>query len=90
MDTEPTPEQITRSILEWPTEKRLELLDTLHESLVDPNLDHGPEDPADEVEAAWKDEIGQRITDIEDGRVGTIPAKDAEAMIRGDAAPPIV
>ena len=45
------------------------------------------EEPADEVEAAWKEEIARRIADIDSGRMKTIPADEAERMIRGDARP---
>lgn len=90
MSNDRTPEQITQSVLQWPTQQRLELLDVLHESLVDESIDHGPEEPAAEVEAAWEDEIGKRIAEIDNGRVKTIPAEEAERMIRGDAPPPTV
>jgi len=87
MSTELTPEQITQSVLQWPAEKRLELIDALRASLIDPSVDHGPEDPEKEVEAGWKDEIGKRIADIDSGRVKTIPADEAERIVRGDVPP---
>ncbi len=90
MSTKPTAEQITLSVLQWPTEKRLELLDAIHASLVDPSIDHGLEDSAAEVEATWKDEISKRIADIDSGRVKTIPAEEAERIVRGDAPHPAV
>ncbi|EAQ79372.1 hypothetical protein DSM3645_02813 [Blastopirellula marina DSM 3645] len=55
--------------------------------MADPSVDHGPEEPAAEVQAAWKDEIARRLEDVKRGRVATIPADEAERMIRGDAPP---
>ena len=84
MATELTAHEIIASALQLPISAREEVLQALQDSLIDRTIDHGPEDPADEVEAAWSDEIARRIADIDSGRVKTIPAEEAERMIRGD------
>ncbi|MCG8451019.1 MAG: addiction module protein [Pirellulales bacterium] len=88
----PTNEQIQdviASVLALPAEQRLEVMDAIHVSLVDSSIDHGPIEPAEDVAAAWKDEIARRIADVDNGRVKTIPAEQAERMIRGDAKPAV-
>lgn len=46
-------------------------------------LDHGDAEASqDEIDAAWRDELGRRIDDIQSGRVETIPAEDVFARIR--------
>jgi hypothetical protein len=77
------------SILRLPLEERERVFIAVQKSLIDETLDHGPEEPADEVEAAWSDEIARRIADIDSGRVKTIPAEEAERMIRRDAKPAV-
>jgi putative addiction module component (TIGR02574 family) len=57
--------------------------------MIDPDFDQNFEEPFEEVEAAWSAEIARRIADIDCGRVKTIPAEEAERMIRGDARPNI-
>ena len=84
MATELTAHEIIASALQLPISAREEVLQALQDSLIDRTIDHGPEDPADEVEAAWSDEITRRIADTDSGRVKTIPAEEAERMIRGD------
>ncbi|HEX2474008.1 MAG TPA: addiction module protein [Lacipirellulaceae bacterium] len=69
--------------------EREKVFDAVQESLIDKTVDHGPSEPADEVEAAWSDEIAQRTADIDSGRVKTIPADEAERMIRRDAKPAV-
>jgi putative addiction module component (TIGR02574 family) len=87
MATDLTTQQIIDSVLRLPFIERERVLAALQESLTDDTIDHGPEEPADEVEAAWSDEIARRIADIDSGRVKTIPAEEAERMIRGDVEP---
>jgi putative addiction module component (TIGR02574 family) len=82
-----TSHEIIASALQLPLAEREQIVEALQESLIDVEVDHGPEDPADEVEAAWSDEIARRIADIDSGRVKTIPSKEAERMIFGDAKP---
>ena len=82
-------DNVIKSALALPAEQRLAVMDAIHVSLSDPSVDHGPEEPADEVVAAWKDEIASRIVDVESGRVKTVPAEEAERMIRGDARPSV-
>lgn len=82
-------ENVIKSALALPAEQRLAVMDAIHVSLADPSVDHGPAEPAEEVAAAWKDAIANRIADIESGRVKTVPAEDAERMIRGDARPSV-
>jgi putative addiction module component (TIGR02574 family) len=87
MASDLTTQQIIDSVLRLPLIERERVFDALQESLMDDAVDHGPEEPADEVEAAWSDEIARRIADIDSGRVKTIPAEEAERIIRGDAQP---
>jgi hypothetical protein len=82
-------DNLIASILRLPLEERERVFIALQKSLIDETFDHGPEEPADEVEAAWGDEIARRIADIDSGRVKTIPAEEAERMIRGDAEPAV-
>lgn len=89
MATNMTPDEIIATVLQLPLAEREQIFVALQESLIDQNIDHGPEDPADEVEAAWSEEIARRIADIDSGRVKTIPAGEAERMIRGDAQPEV-
>jgi len=84
-----SPHEIIASALKLPLAEREQILEALRESLIDETIDHGPEESADEVEAAWGEEIARRISDIDSGRVKTIPAEQAERMIRGDARPSI-
>jgi putative addiction module component (TIGR02574 family) len=79
--------EIIASALQLPFSAREEVIIALQESLIDASIDHGPEEPAGEVEAAWGDEIARRIADIDSGRVKTIPSEEAERMIRGDVKP---
>lgn len=84
-----TPQEIIASALQLPAADREQVVDALQESLIDDTLDHGPHDPPDEVRAAWSVEIVRRIADIDAGRVATIPAEEAERMIRADVRPTI-
>jgi putative addiction module component (TIGR02574 family) len=85
MASDLTAQQIIDSALLLPHADRERILEVLQESLIEERIDHGPEEPADEVEAAWGEEIARRIADIDSGRVKTIPAEEAERIIRGDA-----
>ena len=89
MATNLTPSEIIASALQLPLAEREQVFDALRESLIDESIDHGPAEPADEVEAAWSEEIARRIADIDSGRAKTIPAEEAERMIRGDVRPRI-
>ena len=89
MATDLTPHEIIASVLRLPLAERERVLHALQESMIDDTIDHGPEDPAAEVEAAWSEEIASRIADIDAGRVKTIPAEEAERIIRGDARPKV-
>jgi len=82
-----TTHEIIASALQLPFSAREEVIVALQESLIDSTIDHGPEEPADEVEAAWGEEIARRITDIDSGRVKTISSEEAERFIRGDVRP---
>ena len=87
MATNLTTHEIIASALQLPLSAREEVIVALQESLIDSTIDHGPEEPADEVEAAWGEEIARRITDIDSGRVKTISSEEAERFIRGDVRP---
>jgi hypothetical protein len=89
MPSKPTAGEILATILRLSLEERELILNALQESLVDDSLDHGPAEPADDVQAAWDDEIARRIADVDSGRVKTIPADDAERLIRGKVRPDV-
>lgn len=79
--------EIIASALQLPLAERERIVEALQESLIDETIDHGPEEPADEVEAAWSEEIARRIADIDSGRVKTIPSEEAWKIINGEAPP---
>ena len=87
MSTNLSTHEIIASALQLPLPAREEVIHALQESLIDSKIDHGPEEPADEVEAAWADEIARRIADIDSGRVKTIPAEESERYIFGEEKP---
>jgi len=89
MATNVTPNELIALALQLPPAERERISEALRESLIDESIDHGPEDPNEEVEAAWGDEIARRIADIDSGRVKTIPSDEAERMIRGDVRPSV-
>jgi len=80
-----TPNEIIASALQLPWADRERILEALQESLIDETIDHGPPEPAAEVEAAWSDEIARRIADIDSGRVKTISSEQAWKIINGEA-----
>jgi Putative addiction module component len=82
-----TTHEIISSALLLPLSAREQVIVALQESLIDSNIDHGPEEPADEVEAAWGKEIARRIADIDSGRVKTIPSEEAWKIIDGQTPP---
>lgn len=89
MSAIPSISDVVSSALALSTEDRLAVVGAIHNSLADPTVDHGPEESAEAVANAWKEEIGKRIQDIENGTVQTIPADVAEQMIRGHDRPAI-
>jgi putative addiction module component (TIGR02574 family) len=81
MSTSLSASEIIASALQLPLADREAVVVALQESLID----HGPEEPADEVEAAWADEIARRIAEIDSGSVKTIPSEEAWKYIeRGE------
>ena len=82
-----TTNEIIASALQLPWADRERILEALQQSLIDETIDHGPEEPAEEVEAAWSDEIARRVADIDSGRVKLISSEEAERMIWVDARP---
>jgi putative addiction module component (TIGR02574 family) len=82
-----TTASIFAAVLQLPFAARLQIVNALEQSLIDESIDHGPQDRADEVEAAWSDEIARRIADLDSGRVKTIPADEAHRMIRSATQP---
>ena len=75
--------EIIHSALQLPLAEREEVIVALTVSLQEAAIDHGPVEPADEVEAAWGEEIARRIADIDSGRVKTIPSEEAWKFIDG-------
>jgi hypothetical protein len=65
------------------------VVDALYDSLIETTIDHGPQEPVDEVQSAWSDELARRVAEVDSGRVTTIPADEAERMIRSTARPQI-
>lgn len=82
-------QSVIDSALALTADQRLAVFGAIHASLADPGIDHGPAQPADIATAAWKDEIALRIADIDSGRVQTVPAEEAERMIRATGKPSI-
>ena len=82
-----SPHEIIASALQLPLAEREQIVEALQESLIDETIDHGPEEPADVVEAAWSEEIARRIADIDSGRVKTVPSEEAWKIINGEAPP---
>lgn len=84
-----SPQDIIDSAISLPEDQRLAVMDAIHVSLANQSLDHGTAENFTVVQDAWKDEIAQRIADIDAGRVQTIPAEEAERMIRSDSRPAV-
>jgi putative addiction module component (TIGR02574 family) len=78
-------QDIIASALQLPLAEREQIVYALQDSLIDESIDHGPEEPADEVEAAWSAEIARRIEEIDSGRVKTISSEEAWKIINGEA-----
>ncbi len=68
------PNQLTEAALSLPEPQRVELAASLINS-----LESAPDSEAD---AAWADEINRRLTSIDDGGVGLLPAEDVLAEMR--------
>jgi putative addiction module component (TIGR02574 family) len=67
--------QLLSAVLKLPVEARAALAGSLLESL---------DNPIDEnVEAAWADEIGKRMAEIDGGFVRTVPWEKARRRIAG-------
>lgn len=81
----PSAKQIISSATQLSQEDQAAIADALLQKLMD--VDHGPEEPVAQVDAAWSDEIRRRIADIESGRIKTIAAQEAERMIRDGHRP---
>lgn len=64
--------------------ERSRIVAALQSSLRADDIEHGPQESADEVEAAWDAEIARRVEDIASGRIKTIPSSEAWKMIHGE------
>jgi len=73
----PSARWLFEEALALPEEARTELLEALIESLDE------PADDPDEVEAAWADEVAQRLRAVEAGSVTPIPWEEARKAIFG-------
>jgi putative addiction module component (TIGR02574 family) len=73
-------EQLLERALQLSSHERVKIAQALYESVA-AEEDDEVEDPA-EVEAAWAEEIKQRIEEIQDGTVETIPADEVMAELR--------
>jgi putative addiction module component (TIGR02574 family) len=69
--------RLIEEALALPEDARTELLEALIESL------DGPGEALDEVEAAWADEIAERLRAVEAGSVKPIPWEEARKAIFG-------
>ena len=68
-------DEILQRALALPPRERLQLADTLFESVTDDEL---PEARAmePEIEAAWSRELERRIQELDEGKVTAIPAEE--------------
>jgi putative addiction module component (TIGR02574 family) len=73
-------EQLLERALQLSPDERGKIAQALYESVA-AEEDDEDEDPA-EVEAAWAEEIKQRIEEIRNGTVETIPAEEVMAEMR--------
>ena len=69
-----TCEELLDRALQLPADEREKIARTLYESLAD--------EEDDEDEAAWAEEIKQRVEEIRNGTVETIPAEEVFAEMR--------
>ncbi len=65
--------KLLEEAMRLPTEGRAALAARLIESL-DSEVDEG-------AEAQWEEEIGRRVRDLDEGRVGTVPWSEARRRI---------
>ncbi len=89
MPSQQDTQEVITSALSLSTDDRLAVMDAIHVSLADSSVDHGPAEVAEAVQAAWQDEIARRIGEIDSDSVKTVPAQEAERMIKGDAKPAV-
>ena len=68
---------------------RFALMDVIHLSLVDPSLNHGDQISIVTASDNWSEELQKRMKDYRAGVAKTLPADQAERMIRDDAKPAI-
>jgi putative addiction module component (TIGR02574 family) len=73
----PAAHRLIEEALALPEDARTELLEALIESL------DGPAEAPDEVEAAWADEIAERLRAVDAGSVKPIPWEEARKAIFG-------
>jgi hypothetical protein len=73
-----TTNEIIQVVLQLPLEDRAQIFHALHESLIDEAIDHGPIEPADEVDADWGEDIARRVADIESDGVKTRSTNNGE------------
>lgn len=74
----PTPEEILETALKLPKEQRLRLAEQLRESVEG--------EPQSDVEAAWGDEIADRVEALERGEIETVSAKAVFDRVRAKHA----
>lgn len=73
-------EQLYREALKLPASRRAQLGERLLES-----VDFGPEEPAQAVEAAWREEIARRIAGADSGKAKAIPWAQVKRQVFGSA-----
>lgn len=81
----PSAKDIIASAVELSHEDQASVAHALFTSLMESDL--GPEEPDRTVDSAWRDEIARRIAELKSGAVQTIPAAEAERMIRDGQRP---
>jgi putative addiction module component (TIGR02574 family) len=74
----PTPEEVLEIALKLPKEQRLRLAEQLCESVQD--------EAQTDVQAAWADEIADRVEALERGEVETVSAKAVFERVRAKYA----
>lgn len=82
-----TPNEIIAAASQLPPADQSAIADALLGNVMAEEF--GPDEDTKLVEAAWSDEIRRRLDDIDHGRVKTIPADEAERMIRSGERPEI-
>lgn len=80
MSPTPNPDELIATAMRLPLSDRVALASAMLNSI---DTSFGSESDQDEIEAAWKAEIGRRIDDVDSGRVKTVPSSEVWKRIGG-------